>query len=48
MAAAERAMDSCPGSDLYVLPEIFSTGFCTEPEGMAEEAESETLQKMRR
>lgn len=45
---AESAMLACPGSDLYVLPEMFSTGFCTEPEGMAEPAEGETLAWMKR
>ena len=25
-----------PGADLYVLPEMFSTGFATQPEGIAE------------
>lgn len=33
---ADAAIDSAPVSDLYVLPEMFSTGFCTEPEGVAE------------
>lgn len=33
---AESALDSQPGADLYVLPEMFSTGFCTHPEGIAE------------
>ena len=28
-------MDSCADSDLYVLPEMWSTGFATEPEGIA-------------
>lgn len=47
MKEAERAMDARPGSDLYVLPEMFSTGFCTEPEGLAEPADSDTLGWMR-
>ncbi|MBR5834991.1 MAG: amidohydrolase [Bacteroidales bacterium] len=42
---AEAAIDSKPGADLYVLPEMFSTGFCTIPEGVAEE-EGETLRWM--
>ena len=46
--AAEQAMDARPGADLYVLPEMFSTGFCTEPEGLAEPADSDTLRWMRR
>lgn len=29
--AAERLMNSTPGSDLYVLPEMWATGFCTQP-----------------
>lgn len=28
---AEEAIDRKPGADLYVLPEMFSTGFCMEP-----------------
>ncbi len=33
---ADEAIDRNPGADLYVLPEMFSTGFCTNPEGIAE------------
>lgn len=33
---AEEAIGSNEGADLYVLPEMFSTGFCTQPEGIAE------------
>ena len=33
---AEEAIARNGGSDLYVLPEMFSTGFCTQPEGIAE------------
>ena len=33
--------------DLFVLPEMFSTGFCTNPEGTAESAEGESLQWMK-
>ena len=33
---ADKAIDEAPLSDLYILPEMFSTGFCTEPEGIAE------------
>ena len=46
-ARAEEAIGRNPDSDLYVLPEMFSTGFCTCPEGIAESAESETLQWMK-
>ena len=32
----ERLMQDAPNSDLYVLPEMWSTGFATEPQGIAE------------
>jgi len=44
---ADEAIDRNPGADLYVLPEMFSTGFCIHPEGIAESANSDTLQWMR-
>ncbi|MBQ5380991.1 MAG: amidohydrolase [Paraprevotella sp.] len=44
---ADVAIDCHPGSDLYVLPEMFSTGFCTHPEGMAESTNSDTLKWMK-
>ena len=44
---ADAAVDSLPGADLYILPEMFSTGFCTLPEGIAEEADGLTLQWMK-
>lgn len=34
--AAAKAILSAPKSDLYVLPEMWSTGFATEPAGVAE------------
>lgn len=34
---AETAILAAPQSDVYVLPEMFSTGFATHPEGIAEE-----------
>ena len=43
---ADAAIDAQPGADLYVLPEMFSTGFCTEPKDIAESDNSETLQWM--
>lgn len=46
---AERLMDQHPGSDLYVLPEMWATGFATDPEGIAEdERQSVALTWMRR
>lgn len=34
---ASRLIDSAPKSELYVLPEMFSTGFATKPEGVADD-----------
>ena len=44
---ADEAIDRNPGSDLYVLPEMFSTGFCTQPEGIAEPVENDTVRWMK-
>lgn len=44
---ADALIGSSPEADLYVLPEMFSTGFCTDPEGIAEEAEGKSLHWMR-
>ena len=44
---ADEAIDGNPGSDLYVLPEMFSTGFCTQPEGIAEPVENQTVSWMK-
>lgn len=43
---ADEAISRNAGADLYVLPEMFSTGFCTQPEGIAESSESVTLRWM--
>jgi predicted amidohydrolase len=44
----ERLMTEAPKSDLYVLPEMWSTGFATEPQDIAENEEnSVSLQWMR-
>ena len=48
VSRADEAIDRNPGADIYVLPEMFSTGFCTNPEGIAENDNSETLQWMKR
>ncbi len=45
---AEAVLNGLPEADLFVLPEMFSTGFCMQPEGMAEEADGETLCWMKR
>lgn len=39
---AEELLLAAPKSDVYVLPEMFSTGFAVEPEGIAE-ADNESL-----
>lgn len=36
ISRAENLMAQEPDSDLYVLPEMWSTGFATEPQGLAE------------
>ncbi len=45
---AEDAINRNIGSDVYVLPEMFSTGFCTNPEGIAETDNSDSLLWMKR
>ena len=44
---AEEAINRNPRADLYVLPEMFSTGFCTQPEGIAEPVENQTVSWMK-
>lgn len=45
---AQKMLDSHPGADLYVLPEMWSTGFATEPADIAEdECSSVSLAWMR-
>ena len=46
-AKLEEVMWGLDRSDLYVLPEMFSTGFATEPAGIAE-SDGQTLQWMLR
>ena len=44
---AQQLMDEAPGGDLYVLPEMWSTGFATQPEGIAcDEANNDALRWM--
>lgn len=45
---AEEAVRALPKSDLYVLPEMFSTGFVSEPSGVAEGEDGATLAWMKR
>lgn len=44
--AAAKAIDAHPGSNLYILPEMFSTGFATQPKGIAD-ADGYTLNWMK-
>ena len=45
----EQLIEKEPDSDLYVLPEMWSTGFATEPSGFAEEESSSiSLEWMKR
>lgn len=43
----DTLLGALPQVDLVVLPEMFSTGFATVPEGIAEEAPSATLEWMK-
>ncbi len=45
---AERVMNEAGTTDLFVLPEMFSTGFCLTPAEIAEEADGPTFTWMRR
>lgn len=44
---AEHLMRGAVGSDLYVLPEMFTTGFASVPYDVAEQAEGNSVQWMR-
>jgi len=44
---AKQIINDSPQADLIILPEMFTTGFCTSPKGVAEKANTETLQWMR-
>ena len=45
---ANEILDRKEQVDLFVLPEMFSTGFCTVPKGIAEPVGCETLQWMKK
>ena len=47
-AHIQQMMTEAPKSDIYVLPEMWSTGFATEPEGIAEDDGGESLIWMQR
>lgn len=43
---AEEMINTISDTNLFILPEMFTTGFCTAPFGAAEKADTETLQWM--
>jgi predicted amidohydrolase len=43
---AKKLIDTSARADLYILPEMFTTGFCMTPEGVAEKANTLTLKWM--
>lgn len=44
---ADEILSRYENVDLFVLPEMFSTGFCTKPEGIAEKNGSKALEWMK-
>lgn len=48
VARIDQLLPQADDIDLLVLPETFSTGFCMEPEGVAEPEDGYTLTQMRR
>ena len=48
IGALEKLVADAERSDLYLFPEMCSTGFCMQPREVAEEAEGETVQAMKR
>ena len=40
---ADAMIDVTPGADLYIFPEMFTTGFSMDTENMAEDEDGETL-----
>lgn len=48
MRVLEELVANAERSDLYLFPEMCSTGFCMQPEGVAEEDEGLTVRLMKR
>ena len=44
----EKLVANAEKADLYLFPEMCSTGFCMQPQGVAEEVDGATLQLMKR
>jgi len=47
ISKADEWIDAHPGSDLYVFPEMFSTGFATDPVGISESESGSSLAWMK-
>ena len=48
VANLEQLVAKAECADLYLFPEMCSTGFCMQPQGIAEEVEGATVQLMKR
>ena len=47
IARIKKLIMAAERSDIYLLPEMCSTGFCMQPQGVAEEVEGTTVQAMK-
>ena len=47
IARIKKLIMAAERSDIYLLPEMCSTGFCMQPQGVAEEVEGSTVQAMK-
>ena len=43
----DTLLGSGNGADIYILPEMFNTGFCIDPASIAQTIEGETIKWMR-
>ena len=48
IAKLEQLVSKAEKADLYLFPEMCSTGFCMQPQGVAEEVDGATVQLMKR
>ena len=48
IANLEKLVAQAERADLYLFPEMCSTGFCMQPQGIAEEVDGATVQLMKR
>ena len=47
LARVEQLIGESPSADVYVLPEMFATGFCMQPERIAQPEGGAVLTRMR-